>query len=586
MCSRGDPARDPNCSVRLFTMHLTVSDLRKTYEPVSVLAGVSFVVSSGERIGLVGANGSGKSTLLRVLAGQVQPDSGQVALPAGATIGYLPQDPPDPPGATIEDLIYAASGGIKEMEARLRDLEAAMTTADPDGFDALVEEYGELTERFERGGGYDIEHRIDQVREGLSITGLPRERLFTSLSGGEKSRVLLASLLLNSPDILLLDEPTNHLDFASIGWLEGYLADHSGILIVVSHDRHFLNKTVSRIVEIDEHTHRAREYAGSYDSYAEVKERERETWEAEFDDQQDEMKELRRAIRQARAGVDRKAPPPRDPDKNIQEAHKARADKTAGKSIRMLEERLRRLEEDAVPRPPAMLRMNPRLDQDDLHSDEIVRFERVSLSFDCETVLRDVSFTLRRGERVVLIGPNGAGKSTILNLIAGRLAPNSGSVHVARAARPGYLDQDGTGLEAERTVFDTYRAGLDGLEHELISDLFRFGLFTYDDLSKTVAQLSSGQRRKLQIARLVAEESNFLLLDEPTNHLSLDVLEDFERALRAFSGPVLAASHDRYFIERFGGKIWEVAGGGVAEHHGAASEVLFSLARDASLSTA
>ncbi|HEX2282343.1 MAG TPA: ATP-binding cassette domain-containing protein, partial [Thermomicrobiales bacterium] len=303
------------------------------------------------------------------------------------------------------------------------------------------------------------------------------------------------------------------------------------------------------------------------DNYAAVKERDRERWEADFAAQQDEMSELRKAIRQIRAGVDRKAPTAKDPDKNIQEAHKARADKTAGKGIRSLEERLRRIEESPVPRPPAMMRVNPRLDAADLQSDDIVRLEGVSLSFGDRCVLRDLTFSLRRGERAVLVGPNGSGKSSVLNLIAGALEPDAGRVFVAGGARIGYLDQNAAGLDLEQTVFDAYRSGLDGLEHELISDLFRHGLFVYDDLSKKVGQLSSGQRRKLQIARLVAEQANFLLLDEPTNHLSLDVLEEFEAALHRFPGPILAASHDRYFIERFGGAVWEILDGMAIEHH-------------------
>lgn len=555
-------------------MHLSVSHVSKIYEPLTVLDDVSFVISGSGRVGLVGANGSGKSTLLRIVAGEVEPDAGGVTLPAGAEVGYLPQDPPEPGAATIDDLIYEAAGELRALESRLRRLESDMTVAGGDDFDRVVAEYGESLERFERRGGYDIDHRIDEVRAGLGITHIPRARRFTSLSGGEKARVLLATLLLTAPDVLLLDEPTNHLDFPSIGWLEGYLAAYPGIMLVISHDRRFLNATVQRIIEIDEHSHGLKEYPGNYDNYARAKDRERAQWEIDFAEQQDEISELRKALRQARAGVDRKAPPPRDPDKFILEAHKTRADKTSSKGIRSLEERLRRIEEHPVPKPPLMMKINPVLDADDLQSDEIVRFESVSKSFGGECVLDRISFTLRRGQRVVLVGPNGSGKSTLLNLVAGRIDPDSGRIVIARAARTGYLDQDGANLEPVRSVFDAYRAGLDGLEHELISDLFRHGLFVYDDLSKSVRQLSSGQRRKLQIARLVAEQANFLLLDEPTNHLSLDVLEEFERALDDFAGPILAASHDRWFIERFGGTVWEVRDGRLTEHHGAPEQVL------------
>lgn len=555
-------------------MHLSVVRLSKSYEPVTILQDVSFVVADGERVGLVGANGSGKSTLLRILAGEVMPDSGEISMPEGVVTGYLPQDPPEPPGATVEDLIYAAAGNLKEIEARLRELEMEMAGAGPDHFDELSMEYGELLDRFERAGGYDIDHRIDQVREGLAITRLPRTQLFSTLSGGEKARVLLASLLLTSPDILLLDEPTNHLDFASIAWLEEYLSAFQGMLIVVSHDRRFLNQTVNRIIAIDEHTHTARDYPGNYDMFAATRERERIQQEERFLAEQEEMKELRRSIQQIRAGVDRKAPPPKDADKHIANAAKARSDKTAGKGIRWLEERLRRLEEHPTPRPPAMMHMQARLDGDDLQSDEVIRLENVSVSFDGQRILDSVSATIRRGERVVLVGANGTGKSTLLNVIAGRLKPDSGSVHIAPAARIGYLDQHAAGFNPEQTVLEAYRNGLTGMEHELISDLFRFGLFDIDDLYTPVGKLSSGQRRKLQIARLVAENTNLLLLDEPTNHLSLDVLEDFERALALCSGVMLVATHDRYFIERFGGVLWELAGGRIRPHFGDAAENL------------
>ncbi len=560
-------------------MHLSVSRISKSYNPVTILHEVSFVVSDSEQVGLVGANGSGKSTLLRILAGELDADSGQVSLPDGFTVGYLPQDPPAPEGATIDDLIFSAAGGLKEIEARLRELELEMADAGPEQFETLSVEYGDLLERFERAGGYDIEHRIDQVRDGLAITRLSRQQLFATLSGGEQSRVLLASLLLSSPDVLLLDEPTNHLDFASIAWLERYLAAHQGMLIVVSHDRRFLNQTVNRIIAIDEHSHTARDYPGDYDAFAATRERERALWEERFATQQDEIKELRRSIKQLQAGVDRKAPPARDPDKHIVEAGKAQADRTAGKGIRSLEERLRRIEADPVPKPPGMMRLHALLDGDDLQSDEVIRLDDVTVTFDGQTILDAVSATIRRGERVVLVGANGAGKSTLLNVIAGRLQPDSGTVHVAPAARIGYLDQHAAGIDPKQSVFDAYRNGLTGLEHELISDLFRFGLFNVDDLQTPVGQLSSGQRRKLQIARLVADNANLLLLDEPTNHLSLDVLEDFERALSLCSGVMLVASHDRYFIERFGGVLWELAGGRLQQHHGLAGDVLHAMLR-------
>ena len=247
-------------------MLLSVARVAKTYGALHILNDISLLLNDGDRVGLVGANGTGKSTLFRIITGALEADSGQVIIPAGSVVGYLPQQPPEPEGASIDDLVYDAVGELRELETRLRDLEARM--ADPAGdFEAVMAEYGDAQERFDRRGGYDLDYRIDIVFDGLRISHLPRERLFSGLSGGEKARVLLATLLLRAPDLLLLDEPTNHLDFASIAWLEGYLSDYRGGVLVISHDRHFLNGAVTRIVEIDEHTRATKEYAGNYDAY-------------------------------------------------------------------------------------------------------------------------------------------------------------------------------------------------------------------------------------------------------------------------------------------------------------------------------
>jgi macrolide transport system ATP-binding/permease protein len=559
-------------------MYLSVAQVAKTYGPSQILHDISFILNARERVGLVGANGAGKSTLLRIVAGELDADAGTASVASGLTLGYLPQQPPEPAGATLDDLLYEAVGELRQLEARLRQLEARMAApglAEADLGSALAH-YGSCQERFERRGGYDLDYRIDIVMQGLRIAHLPRGRRFSTLSGGEKSRVLLASLLLRAPDLLLLDEPTNHLDFASIGWLEGYLADYQGAVLVISHDRHFLNGAVSRILEIDEHTHTLKEYVGDYDTYLSAKAKERERWEVEYAEQLDEIKELKRAIRLTARNI---APNrlPRDPAKMQYDFKGGRVANAVSRNVRNAEERLKRIEADPIPKPPDLMRISPEFDVDELRGADIIRVESISKTFRGVSVLRDIEFTLGPRARIVLVGPNGSGKSTLLNIIAGQLLPDSGSVRIASHARLGYLDQDARAADQEQTLLDAYRAGLIGYEDEFVRDLFRYGLFTLDDLAKQVGQLSAGQRRKLQLARLIATRANVLLLDEPTNHLSFDILEEFERALGDFAGPILAVSHDRWFIQRFGGRVWELRDGALLQHAGQAADVLETL---------
>jgi macrolide transport system ATP-binding/permease protein len=558
-------------------MLLNVSQVSHSFGPSLVLDDISFHLNPGERAGIVGANGSGKTTLLRIIAGELDPSAGMATVQRGVVTGYLPQRAPQvPPGTTVDDLIYHSLGDLRRIEERLRELEAAM--ADPQAdFEAVSEEYADLSQRFEARGGYDLDHRIEIVLAGLGLGHLGREREFATLSGGEAMRVMLATLLLLAPDLLLLDEPTNHLDFASIEWLGDYLAAYRGGIVAVSHDRHFLNRSVTRILAIDEHDHRLRSYPGNYDDYRAVREREIADYEAAYAAQQIEINELRKAIRSTIASLDRKAPPRRDADKSLYNAQGQRAEQTAGKTIGWMRERLRRVEADALPRPPERIGIRTELGGDALLSNEIVRLRGVSKSYGGAPVLAGVDFTLRRGETAVIVGPNGAGKTTLIEIITGLRAPDAGEVVLAPAARVAFLDQHARALPEEQTVLEVYREGLVEYEHHLISDLLRHGLFRLDDLDKKVCELSLGQRRKLQIARLLVAEYNLLVIDEPTNHLSLDVLDEFERALRAFPGPVIAVSHDRWFIEHSGGRVWELRDGRLIEHYDEPERVIAAI---------
>ncbi|MCO5176794.1 MAG: ATP-binding cassette domain-containing protein [Thermomicrobiales bacterium] len=550
-----------------------------SFGPISVLNDVSFVVNTGDRVGLVGANGVGKSTLLRIITGEIAPDSGTVLIPDGITPGYLAQQPPLLPNATVDDLIYEILGALRQLKTRLREIEIRLSDSEGD-VDTLLVEYGELQEQFERAGGYEIDHQIEIVIDGLGLGDLDRQRQFASLSGGEQERVLLATLLLRSPDLLLLDEPTNHLDFDALGWLENYLSTYPGAILAVSHDRAFLNTTATRIIEIDERTRTASQYVGNYDEFAEQHERERAEWVAQYAAQQDEIHELRRAMRVTSRQV---APnrAPRDPDKTAYDFKAGRIDIAIARGVRAAEERLRRIESDAIEKPPSTLRILPRFDVATLRSAEVIAATNLRQEWDGKVILDDLSFVVGAGDRIVIVGPNGAGKTTLLNIIAGRAAPTGGEVHVARDVLLGYLDQ-AADLSAESgCVLDVYRHGLDLDQQTAIDELIRYGLFTIEDIWKSVSVLSAGERRKLQLARLLAEHPTVLLLDEPTNHLSFDVLSRLEHALLEYPGPLICVSHDRWFIERFTGIVWEITNGRIVVHHGAPSDALERLSNPA-----
>jgi macrolide transport system ATP-binding/permease protein len=545
-------------------MLLQVRSLGKSYGALPILNEITFALDRAERAGLVGANGVGKSTLLRVVAGREGPDTGSVAYAAGLDVGYLPQTLPDFAGHSIGDLIAESVGGLRRLEARMRELEAGMATAG-DGLDALLEEYGQVASQFQDRGGYELDTRIDAVLAGLRLAYLPRERDVVTLSGGEKARVGLAALLLRAPDVLLLDEPTSHLDAASLEWLEDYLATYPGAALIASHDRQFLNRAVNRIFEIDEHTHQLKRYEGDYDAYLAAKAAERERWEEAFARQQEEIKELRKRIREAARQVAHNRQP-RDNDKL---AYKGKGEWVAdavSRNVRAAQEQLRRIEADPVPKPPKLMRFQPQFRTESLQGQAVARAEGLRKAYGGRAVLRDVSFALGPQARVVLVGPNGAGKTTLLRLLLGLETPDAGRVRVAPGARVGYLAQEPQPADPNRTVFETYRAGLVGYESNLVAGILGNGLFRLEDLTKTVGQLSPGQRRKLELARLIAEGPNMLLLDEPTNYISLDVLEAFEAAVRDFPGPVLAVSHDRWFLRRFGGEVWELVDGILAIH--------------------
>ncbi len=542
-------------------MHtLLLQHISKSFGLHPILQQVSLSLHPGERIGLVGANGVGKSTLLKIITSEIHPDEGVVRLAPGAALGYLAQVIETTESQTLADLVNQSVGQMRALESQMRTLEARIAISSGDDLQVALEAYGDAQEQFERSGGYDLDARIGEVFAGLGIDYLTPDRAFMTLSGGEKTRVGLALLLIQSPDLLLLDEPTNHLDFASMAWLESYLEGYQGAALIVSHDRQFLNRAVNAIIEIDEHTHSAKRYSGGYDSYARAREGERHKWAQDYIRQQEEIKALREELKVgARRNNNYRAHT--DNDKFVRNGKIATHEGTLSKRVRLAAEKLARIEADPIPRPPNPLHFQGEFDAAALASRQPLALENISKFFGQRMILENVSLTLPIGSRTLILGENGAGKTTLLKIIAGLESFGSGARHINPAVRIGYLDQEAAELDPALTLFETYRAGLPQPDQPLKALLLNMGLFRYDELEKPVSGLSAGQKRKVQLAKLIAGGANLLILDEPTNYLSFDVLEAFETALLTFPGPIIAASHDRRFISKFNGDIWELRDG-------------------------
>ncbi|NWF70881.1 MAG: ABC-F type ribosomal protection protein [Chloroflexi bacterium] len=556
-------------------MFLSVTHLSKSYGTQPVLNDAALTLGPGQRVGLVGANGVGKSTLLKIIMGEIEADSGEIVRTPDIQIGYLAQVLGGDNQQTLAQMIDTALRHVRALETRLRALEAALADAPSDSPRLL--EYGEALEQFERYGGYEIEARLAEVLAGLRIGHLSLERRFATLSGGEKSRMGLALLLLQAPDVLLLDEPTNHLDFATLEWLETYLQRYRGGILIVSHDRQFLNRTVNAIVEIDEHTRQTKRYSGSYDAYYAAKQHERQKWQMAWAAQQDEIAELRHEIKVEAHQVAKNYPTKKvGGDKFARGFFKGRTAVAVSRRVRNAEERLARIEADPIPMPPKALVFDADFDAAALHGRYPLSVSGLRKAYDGRCILDDVSFELALHSRIVIVGPNGAGKSTLLKILVGAEQADSGTLYWHPGVKIGYLDQEHATLDTQKTLFEAYAAGLAGQEQALKAILLHSGLFRYEEFERRVSALSSGQRRKLQIGRLIAGQANLLVLDEPTNFVSFDILEGLEEALRQFPGPIIAATHDRRFMQSFGGEIWALEAGRLVKYLGGYEDYLAS----------
>jgi ATPase subunit of ABC transporter with duplicated ATPase domains len=538
---------------------LKADSLRAAHDAAPLFDDVSFVLADGERAGLVGPNGSGKSTLLRLLAGRARPDAGTVTIGSADRVAYLEQQPPHP-DLTLDEHFGRAAGEVYVLDRRMRALERAMAADDR----AAVAEYGALQHRFDALGGWRFRESVDQVRRHLGIEELDGGARFRELSGGQAARAMLAGVLLSDPTVLLLDEPTNHLDIDGVGWLARYLAGFGGGVLVVTHDRRFLDETVSRIHELDPVTRTLASYEGGYTEYRAERQR-------LFERRLEEHRAQERYRKRLEADIARTRGQAQSTESTARGAGADKERRYAKKVARKAKAREGRLERqmaatDWIARPEQAGTFDVRLMASSQPGRRLVAIRDATAGYDGEDVLGGLELDVKGRDRIAVIGRNGAGKSTLFRLIAGELEPASGTI--VRDARIGVLPQSHDRLPLGRTVLDHYRRGVTGHEHEARAVLGWF-LFTQEQLMRPLGSLSAGERSRLLIAMLVMGGAELLLLDEPTNHLDFDSIDVVEHALRTFRGTLLTVSHDRAFIESIGcDRVWDVRDGRVAERAG------------------
>ncbi|WP_394360996.1 ribosomal protection-like ABC-F family protein [Amycolatopsis sp. SB7-3] len=524
---------------------LVLSGVTKRFDDHVVLDQISFTVKPGEKAGVIGDNGSGKSTLLRLIAGRDRADNGTVTVTAPGGVGYLPQTLDLPGTATVGDAIDLALADIRELESRLRTAEKSLETAED------LAAYGDLMTAYEARGGYEADARVEVALHGLGQPGLDRGRTLGSLSGGQRSRLALAATLAASPELLLLDEPTNDLDDDAVAWLENYLRGHRGRIVAITHDRTFLSRVTTTILEVDADRRSVQRHGDGYSGYLAAKEAARARWVREYEEWRLEKS---RYERMADVNIDRFSAIPRKAPAAFSGAGAFRARSRAHGAmsrIRSARERIQRLETNPVPRPPEPLRFTARIAAGESEAGQyVVKADDVSV----DGRLPRTSLSVLPGERILVTGPNGAGKTTLMRVLAGELAPSTGSAE--RAGRVGFLHQNG-GLAADARTVLTVFAG-NGDEGEAAERLLSLGLFRAPDLRKPVRELSIGQRRRLELAGLVTARTDLLLLDEPTNHLSPDLVEEMEQALAAYSGALVVVTHDRRMRRTFEGRRLEL----------------------------
>jgi len=508
-------------------IELALNSVQKYYGATQILENITFEVQTGEKIGIIGRNGSGKTTILKIIAGLEKQDQGAVIVKKGATLGYLDQIPDYPEDYTAMDVLNTAFIIQEKISKSLKESENGMAMLRGKELDIALIKYGELQQKFEQEGGYDIVEKLSKVCTGLNITEEFKNQLFITLSGGEKTIVILAKILLQAPNVLLLDEPSNHLDMEAMEWLEDFLKEYKGIALIVSHDRYFLDRVVTKIVEVEDME--SESYDGNYSDFVKEKDRRMMLQFDAFEDQQKKIKAMEKTISQLR-------------DWGSQRADNAKFIKRAVSMEKRLV-KMQRIEK------PIFEKQNMKIKflTSDRSGNQVVKIKEVTKGFQNKLLLDGANLLIRYGERVVIIGNNGTGKSTLIKLLINEYAADSGIAELGSAVKLGYLPQNVTFENEELTVLECFRENKTISEGMARGFLAKF-MFYGENVFKKVKNLSGGEKSRLKLGFLLYEDVNVLILDEPTNHLDIDSRETLEEALAAFEGTILFISHDRYFI--------------------------------------
>ena len=524
-------------------MILSCNNISKSFGTDVIIKSCSFNIEDHEKAAIVGINGAGKSTLLKIITGIEPADTGLVTLAKDKTLGYLSQQQNLNSDNTIYDELLSVKQYILDMEAQLRSIENQMKSADDTALETLMKKYSDLNHEFELNNGYAYKSEITGVLKGLGFAEEDFTLNVNTLSGGQKTRVALGRLLLSKPDIILLDEPTNHLDMESISWLENYLLNYSGAVLIVAHDRYFLDKIVSKIIELDNGN--ATVFSGNYTDYASKKAILRNMQLKEYLNQQREIKHQEEVITKLKQF-------------------------NREKSIKRAESREKMLNKMEFVDKPEILndKMDIKLEPNVISGNDVLTVDNLTKGFDGTVLFDNISFQIKRGERVALIGSNGTGKTTILKLINGIIPADSGSIYLGAKVNIGYYDQEHHVLDPDKTIFDEIRDAYPDLNNTQIRNTLAAFLFTNEDVFKYIKDLSGGERGRVSLAKLMLSNANFLILDEPTNHLDITSKEILENALNSYTGTVLFVSHDRYFINCTATRIIELANKTVVNYIG------------------
>ena len=524
-------------------MILACKDISKSYGTDVILEKISFNLEEKEKAAIVGVNGAGKTTLFKIITDAISYDSGQLYIPKGTTIGYLEQNIDIRSEKTIHEEMLSVFESVFKTEEKLREMELEMPNVPQKEYNSFMEQYSRLQHEFEESDGYSYQSRINGVLKGLGFTEEEYSQKVCTLSGGQKTRVFLGKLLLMKPDLLLLDEPTNHLDIESIQWLEDFLKGYTGSVLIISHDRYFLDKTVTKIIEIENRCSTV--YNGNYSFFISQKEVIRAAQLKQYADQQKEIKHQEEVIKTLRQF---------NREKSIKRAESR-------------EKALNKMEKIEKPEnlPEKMhFRLTPRIQS----GNDVLSVDSLSMAFDSNKLFSNVTFEIKRGEKVAIIGPNGIGKSTLFKIILGELAPKSGKTTLGVNVYPGYYDQEHHELDDRNTIFDEIHNAYPNMTNGEIRSVLAAFVFTNDDVFKTIGTLSGGEKGRVSLAKIMLSKSNFLILDEPTNHLDMYSKEILENAINSYEGTVLYISHDRYFIDKTAERVIELSKDGVTQYLG------------------